>query len=297
MKSTPKINFSQWWYELDQRAKIALLVLFGLLMVALCVVVILAVMSVVQGGPAPTPTPVPPPTAAPTKAPPTPTPAPTDTPAPTETPTQEPTPTPPADAQGDAGAYADGAAVEDAPVGIDIRAASPGLDLTLALQSTQGVPDALDGWAGDDEALLWIALHEPIPDPPTDYTEWLYVLDLDGDTETGRPPGAARINPDLGVEVALAVYYDPATDAYATYLLVWDSAQAAWANTGVEVRIFVDDSRTVVGLAVSLDALTQAVETTSGVTVVPEGAKGRAAALSGKGEQRVIDFFPDLPPE
>jgi hypothetical protein len=297
MKSTPKINFSQWWYELDQRAKIALLVLFGLLLVALCVVVVLAVMSVVQGGPAQTPTPTPPPTTAPTKAPPTPTPAPTDTPAPTATPTQEPTPTPPVDAQDDIGTYADGEPVEDAPLGIDVRAASPGLDLTLALQPTQGVPDALAGWAGDDEALLWITLHEPIPDPPTAYTEWLYVLDLDGDAETGRPPGAARINPDLGVEVALAVYYDPATDAYATYLLVWDTAQATWANAGVEMRTFVDDSRTVVGLAVSLDALTQAVETTSGVTVALENARGRAAALSGTGEQRVIDFFPDLPAE
>ena len=61
------------------------------------------------------------------------------------------------------------------------------------------------------------------------------------------------------------------------------------------MRYYLDDSRTLIGLAVSLDALTDAVVQTTGVTALTEAVKGRAAALAGAGEQRTIDFYPDLP--
>jgi hypothetical protein len=37
------------------------------------------------------------------------------------------------------------------------------------------------------------------------------------------------------------------------------------------------------------------VSQVTGVTAVPEAARGRAAALAGTGAQRVIDFYPDRP--
>jgi hypothetical protein len=48
-------------------------------------------------------------------------------------------------------------------------------------------------------------------------------------------------------------------------------------------------------LALPLEALTQTVAQVTGVTIVPEAVKGRAAALSQVEGQKVIDFYPDLP--
>jgi len=227
------------------------------------------------------------------------TPRPTDTPTPTETPaptpTPKPSPTPLADPQGDVGIYDSGDPVEGVPGGVDIRAASVDADLRVVLQPTEGVPTELAEWATEEEVLLWIALHEPVPDPPSEYTEWLFVLDLDGDVETGRPVDSARINPDLGMEVAIAAYYSPSSEEYATYFLVWDPAKGGWTYGPGKARFILDESRTLVGLALPLETLTQTVAQITGVTVVPEAVKGRAAALSRVEEQRVIDFYPDRP--
>ena len=227
---------------------------------------------------------------------PAPTPVPSPTPAPTATPTPEPTPTtPPPDPQGDVGAYESGAPVAVSPAGVDIRAASVSADMRVDLQPSTGVPEELAGWAAEGEVLLWIALYEPFPAAPAVYTDWLFALDLDGDVTTGRPAGAARINPDLGTEVAVGVSYDPASGGYETYFWVWDPAQGNWAVGPDVVRLYRDESRTLIGLALPLETLTQNVAQTSGVTLVPEAVRGRAAALSYTGEQAVIDFYPDRP--
>jgi len=226
---------------------------------------------------------------------PRPTPAPSPTPIPTAIPTAEPTAHPPTDLQGDVSTYESGDPVEAVPAGMDIRAASVAPDLRVVLQPTEGIPAELTGWATQDEALLWLALYEPIPDPPEVYTEWLFALDLDGDTATGRPVGSARINPDLGTEVAIGVYYDPADGEYVPYLLVWDPAQEELVPKPDVPRFTLDESRTLVGLALPLEMLTQAVAQTTGVTVVPEAVRGRAAVLSYAGEQAVVDFYPDRP--
>jgi len=227
---------------------------------------------------------------------PTPVPSPTIAPPPTATPTPEAaTAPPPADAQGDVGIYESGAPVEAAPTGVDIRVASVGPDLRVVLQPTAGVPTELADWSTEEEVLLWIVLHDPVLDPPEVYTEWLFALDLDGDTATGRPVGSARINPDLGTETAIGVYYDPASGEYVPYFLVWDPAQEDLVPKPDVPRFTLDESRTLVGLAMPLEILTQTVAQTTGVTVVPEAVKGRAAVLSYVGEQGVVDFYPDRP--
>ncbi|MDY7076911.1 MAG: hypothetical protein SXV54_08295 [Chloroflexota bacterium] len=224
---------------------------------------------------------------------PLPSPTPTSIPTPTPTPTPEPTPSP-ADPQGDVGAYESGAPVEGVPAGVDIRIASAGADLKVNIQSTAEAPPELAGWAADGEVLLWITLYEPVPDPPI-YTDWLFALDLDGDIATGRPAGSARINPDIGDEAVVGTLYDPNTGEYAPYFLVWDPAQGSWTDGPDVVRFTLSDSRTQVGLALPLEVLTQTLAQVSGLTIVPETVRGRAAVLSFVGEQAVVDFYPDRP--
>jgi hypothetical protein len=217
----------------------------------------------------------------------------TPQPTPTGTPTPVPTPTP-VDPRGDVSTYDGGAGVDGVPASIDIRDASVSPDLAVNLQSAAGAPDELAGWVTTGEALLWIELHGPVPDPPP-YTDWLFALDLDGDAATGRPVGSARINPDLGDEAVVGVLYNPADGEYAPYFLVWDGTQSAWVDGPEVVRFTLDESRTVLGLALPLDVLTQTVAQTTGVEFAPAAAKGRAAVLSFAGEQTVVDFYPNRP--
>ena len=93
----------------------------------------------------------------------------------------------------------------------------------------------------------------------------------------------------------MGISYDPSTGSYDPYFLVWDTAQGSWVSWTEGVRYYLGGSRTVVALALPLDAFTQAVSQTSGVTLSPEAIRGRVAAESYAGEQRVIDFYPDLP--
>ena len=225
---------------------------------------------------------------------PTATPRPSPTPAPTATPTPEPGAILPVDAQGDVGTYDSGAPVAGAPAGVDISAASIAPDLRIALQPAE-VPGALAGWAQPGEVVLWIALYEPIPNPPAVYMDWIFALDVDGNTATGRAPGSFRINPDLGDDAVVGVSYDTTSGLYEPYFYVWSASQRQLvAGTGT-VRYFIDSTRTLVALALPLDALTQSVAQGSGATVVPEAVRGRAAAVSFAGAQRVIDFYPDRP--
>ena len=224
----------------------------------------------------------------------TPTLAPPPVAIPTATPPSGATTSSSIDPQGDVGAYDTGDPVASPPAGADIRTASVKPDLRVALQPTEDIPAGLSGWAAEDEILLWVSLYEPVPDPPAVYSDWLFALDVDGDTTTGRPAGSARINPDLGTEAAIGVRYDVTSGEYAPYFLVWNSAQGDWAESLNVVRYWMNESRTLIGLALSLETLTQTVAQTTGVTLAPDAVKGRVAALSA-GEQVVIDFYPNRP--
>ena len=227
---------------------------------------------------------------------PTPTPLATPTPLPTATPLPPtPTPTPVVmDAQGDVELYESGGAIEGAPAHADIRAASVAADMHVTLQPGDALPAELVSWAGEGDVVLWISFYAPIPEPPA-YTDWLFSLDLDGNLATGRPAGSARINPDLGDEVVIGLLYDAANGSYAPYFLVWDPNQGAWVDGPDVPRFTMGQSRTVLGLALPMETLIQSVAQTTGVTVVPEAVRGRAAVLSFVGDQAVIDFYPNRP--
>lgn len=250
--------------------------------------------------PAVLPTSTPMPTAVPTSLPePTgvvaPTATPTLLPSPTLPPSPEPSLTPVFDLQGDVGVYGSGALVEGVPGGVDIRSANVDADLRLSLQSDERVPAELAQWASEGEVLLWLSFYDPIPDPPPVFTDWVFVLDVDGDAATGRPAGTAQINPDLGYEAAIGVSYNDTSDAYERYFLVWDPARSALVSTSDVPRFVVTESRALIGMALPLETVTQAVQETAGVAFVSERVRGRAAAQSRAAGQKVIDFYPDRP--
>ncbi len=229
------------------------------------------------------------------------TPTPTATPIPAASPTPLPTATetpsvaPPVDLdpEGDVRVYETGEIVESPPPGVDIRRASVAPDMSIALQPTDDVPAELAAWREEGEALFWISFHDAVPDPPVRTMNWLVVLDVDGNPETGRPVGSRLINPDIGDEVAIGVTYDNTTGEYDPYCLVWQDG--AWTS-GPETRYIFAESRTVVGLAVSLEALEVALAGAGAAALVPEEARARAAAETYLGDgTRVIDFYPDLP--
>jgi hypothetical protein len=290
------IDVSGWWYGLDQRAKIGLAVGLGVFVIILCIATVLVARTVfapAQSEPTGEATMLA--TSAPTEPPPTRTPEPTEVPpSPTNPPVPTDTPAP-ADAQGDVVTYNDALEpVEEFPAGIDILVASIGPDMSIPFDAAGEVPDALADWATDDEVLLWIELQDAVPDAPEDRLEWIFVLDVDGDPETGQPAGARPINPDLGYEAAVSLSYNPDNEQYVTYYAVWDAETEGW-TTSSEVRYYIDESGTLIGLAVSRETLIEAVAEASGTTVVPGSVLGRAAALAGQGAERIADFYPDLP--
>ena len=217
----------------------------------------------------------------------------TATPPPVETATPEIGSFTTADARDDIVEYQTGAPAQESPTGIDIQAASVRADLRVSLEPGAQVPPEFVDWVEEGEVLFWIALYEPIPDPPGTTINWVLALDLDGDTSTGRPPGTRSINPDLGDEAVVQVTYDLGTGSYTGYLYIWNPDQGNWEELAGALRFEIDRSRTLIGMAVDLQALTDAVEQASGVSLDPTNAMGRAAAQAVS--QGVIDFSPDLP--
>jgi hypothetical protein len=291
--SASRIDIAGWWYDLDQRAKLGLAAGLGLIVIILCITAVLLALNLFPSGDSEVKeTPTSPASILATAPMPTWTPLPTEALEPTEEPTLEPTPVFQIDSENDVMMYETQDPVDQVPEGVDIQVANVAGDLSVVLASPPDVPEALAGWATEDEVLLWLELYKPIPEAPTDKLEWIFVLDMDGNTATGRPVGQRPINPDLGYEVAVALTYDADNGAYSAYCLVW--ASGSWV-AGPQVRYYKSESGTVIGLALSRDALVTSVTENSAVTTAPDSVKGRVAALFGMGASRVADFYPELP--
>lgn len=231
---------------------------------------------------------------------------PTPSALPTATPSATPVPTvvsapsqdaiPAMDPRGDVETYETGVLAGQAPAALDIRDASVGPDLHIELQPSSATPEELMDWRVNDEVLLWIAFHTSVPVSPAANTQWVFALDLDGDLLTGRPQDSgARINPDLGDDVLIGVSSTAETDAYVSYLWIWDPIQGDWSRRPGVPRFDFFRDRTLIGLAVSLQTLTETVQQVSDVVIVPEAVRGRSAAVSYPLD--MIDFYPDLPQE
>jgi hypothetical protein len=222
----------------------------------------------------------------------TPTPTYIPTVAPTET-SVPPTASPALDPQGDVEVYETEALFAGAPAGVDIQSANVQLDdLHVTLKPpAEEMPAKLAGWATEGEALVWLSLYEPISDPPAVTMRWIFVLDLDGNVATGRPQGTFKIDRGLGNEVVTLLTYTGG--AYSIEAWIWDNATGSLVTGPGGVRYKIDESRTLVALALPLDAFTQAVAQHSGVTVDLEAVKGRFAVDAYPADQRVIDYYPN----
>ena len=212
---------------------------------------------------------------------PTPLPTPTPIPTPAPTPTPPPTPIPEADPAGDLFVYNTGAAASAPFDGVDIRNGAFAAD---GLLLTTGMPSELAGWAQAGETVLWMALYTPIPAGMPVRADWFFVLDLDGNPGTGRPPGTRPVNQGLGDEVAVGLYYDPTDGAFHSYLLLWNAARGDFDDGG-EVRYWLSPDRAVVALAVPGDVL-------GARGFAPEAARGRAVTIAYTTPDVVADFYP-----
>jgi len=212
------------------------------------------------------------------------------TPAPTATPTPGGVVLAPDDPQGDVRTAAGGvpAAV---PVGVDIRSASVASDLSVVLQpSAADVPEGLAGFAGEGDVLVWIQLYEALPAVSTADIDWIFALDLDGSATSGRPAGSSQTGIDAGLWDDAVLALDGDASGYSTYFLYWDAGSNVYQVGANEVRYRIDDSRTLIGLAIPYDTLARSVA----LTIVPGAAKGRAGAVVYS--QGVVDMV-DLHPE
>jgi len=179
----------------------------------------------------------------------------------------------------------------DARIGYPERGVGP--DLRISLLSRESLPAGLAEWTQEGEAVLWIALYDPLPEAPLANVDWLFVLDVDGDPTTGRPPGTRPINVGLGDEAAVGLFYTLETETYAPFFSVWDPAQEGFVSVPAQVRFWLSDDRRVIGLAMPLATLREQVERVAGVTLRPEAVRGRAAAIAFLAAEPVADLYPD----
>jgi hypothetical protein len=223
---------------------------------------------------------------------------PTPTAAPTLTATQVTvaTPiTPTRDVEGDVAPLAGGPNEASPPEGVDVAACNIATS-TLVLADL-APPEGIT--VTEDALVVWMALQEPVPDDRALDYHWLIALDLDGQTETGRPAGDGYINPDLGNEVGagLFLYIDDELDPY---LFVWDAGSEDWAEAADVpeglLTVTLAPGRDVVLFTLEVDGLAEAVDRLTGVDLVPGEIRGRVGAIaSSMTRAAVVDYCPDLP--
>ena len=214
----------------------------------------------------------------------------------TSAPTQSPTPsivTEP-DPKDDLVDYTTLVPFGDTPPGSDIRLACFNADLHLVRVLPPELEDIASDWRSDDDLVFWIMLHGSIPPTIDATTSWLFAIDTDNDTTTGRPLDSGVINPDIGPEVTVGVRLDPTGEVY-PYVYIWNAATDDSSLSEISVQARFSTARDAVLVKVSEAVLTSNVITLSLTQPDWEQAVGRAATLVTSGERTAIDFFPERP--
>jgi hypothetical protein len=186
------------------------------------------------------------------------------------------------------------APIDDAPLGSDILLACFDADLQLV----RTVPPELAGEVGDwnleENLVLWITLHEPVPQSIDTSISWLFALDTDDDPTTGRPLNTGVINPDIGSEVTVGVRLDQTGEVY-PYIYTWNAAtgNSDLTDTGLEARF--STARDAVFIRVPMATLTTLITSSSQTEPNWDSVVGRAAILVVLDDGPAIDFFPERP--
>lgn len=188
------------------------------------------------------------------------------------------------------------APVASAPPGTDIRAVC----FNGGRQLVRTIPGELAGeisdWNTEENLILWLTFHEPVPTASDMERYWIFALDTDNNTATGRPVGEGIINPDIGVEVTIGVYSNPAADIeLAPYALVWNARLVTSEPQILDLEAHLSAARGALFIRVPVASLTETIRTLSEVESDWDQAVGRALATATTGEGVVADFAPERP--
>jgi hypothetical protein len=217
---------------------------------------------------------------------------------PTTTPTRTPKPSSSIfyDESGDLVSFDTLAPVAIAPPGTDIRTAC----FSGRRQLTRTIPEELTSeisdWNTEENLILWLTFHEPVPTAPDIERYWIFALDADGNAGTGRPVGEGIINPDIGVEATIGVHSNPAAGIeLAPYALIWNARLVTLESHTLDMEARLSTARDALFIRVPAGSLTEASQTLSEVEPNWEQTIGRALATATTSEGAVADFAPERP--
>ena len=222
--------------------------------------------------------------------------SPTHSPSPAPTQTSTSASTVFLDAAGDLVSFDTLEPVAIAPPGTDIRAAC----FNSEGQLMRAIPDELAGevsdWDTEENLVLWLTFHEPVPTVPDVERYWIFALDVDGNTATGRPVDEGKINPDIGVEVTIGVHSNPAAGIeLAPYIMVWNTRLVTSEPLTLELEARLSTARDALFVRVPADLLAEIVRSFSEVEPNWDQTSGRALATATTSEGTVADFAPERP--
>jgi hypothetical protein len=197
---------------------------------------------------------------------------------------------------GDLASFDTLAPIATAPPGTDIRTVC----FNGGRQLVRTIPGELAGeisdWDTEENLILWLTFHEPVPTDSDMERYWIFALDADDNTATGRPVGEGIINPDIGVEVTIGVYSNPAADIdLAPYALVWNARLVTSEPQTLDLEARLSAARGALFVRIPVASLTETVRTLSEVESNWDQAVGRALATATTGEGVVADFAPERP--
>lgn len=218
--------------------------------------------------------------------------------APTGVPTPSLMPVAPAasDASDDLVTYAGFEPVAAPPPGSDIRLACFGPDLQLLRAMPDPLAAEVPQWADANYLVLWMELHQPIPETIDRERYWLFALDTDNNAATGRPVGGGPINPDMGPEITVGIQSNPLLEgAFEPYLYVWNDEANDFEQHPVSGQVYVSTARDAIAVRVPADLLVASIRELSQVEPDWENTIGRAAAIVVTDAGEVIDFCPERP--
>jgi hypothetical protein len=186
-----------------------------------------------------------------------------------------------------------------------IAAAPPGTDIRATCfdgerQLVQAIPKELTGdisdWDMESNVILWITFQEPVPEIPDMERYWIFALDVDGDTATGRPVSEGIINPDIGVEATIGVHSNPAAGIeLAPYALIWNGQLGTSETQTLALEARLSTTRDALFVRVPAEPLAETIRTLSEVEPNWDRATGRTLTTATTGEGTVADFAPERP--
>jgi hypothetical protein len=183
-----------------------------------------------------------------------------------------------------------------APPGTDIRVACFNGERQLMRTIPRELATEINDWNTEENLVLWLAFHEPVPTAPDMERFWIFALDTDGDTTTGRPVGEGIINPDIGTEATIGVHSNPAAGIeLAPYALIWNDRLGTSETQILELEARLSTTRGALFVRVPVELLAGTIRTLSEVEPDWDKTIGRALTTATTDEGTIADFAPERP--